>query len=972
MQFSATGPPPTNVARRVVGVCTAVAGVVALVIALSWTVGVWRYAALGPDYTPMAPATAWLLVLLNASLFSLSRWPGANGPSRAGRAVAIVVCGVSLPVLLRGWLSGLPAWELVLATGSPVVDGVAIGQMAPHTAGTFIAAGLGLLFLLAPARRLRPWETVASLFAVVVMTSGFVAVVGYALGGGVLAGSRFVPMALPTALLFITIGGALLLSAHPRIWFLRLPASHADHDFDTESRRFRRAIAATFLLLTVGVGVTGFLHFKRELGSVRGDQQRALSAIADMKATEVAHWRSERLADTVLLSQMPLFTGDAGVASSGEAAAPARTRAMAYLRSFKERSGYDRVEVFDADRARLMAIPPRTDEPVCSVVAELISAGLPDGSAVMTDPHHESRDGVYGVGFVVSIDTSGVSGSPGRGFLVLHSDVRRSLFPALQRWPGPTRTGEILLARRDRAGALLLAGAPDRPNQARELYLPYVASMLPGETDAAGAIGEGLDYRGTTVLTASSVVPGTPWIVVAKIDRDEVYALARERAWTASLSLVLTGLGVALGLTLIRRQRDAMVLKRELRERMRREDAEQSYRTLFREMLDGFALHEIICDGANAPIDYRFLAVNPAFERLTGLRGVDIIGKTVLSVLPGTEPHWIQTYGRVALTGEPAFFEDYTETLGRYFKVTAFRPEPGQFACIFEDVTERRRTQALLIQTEKMMSLAGMAAGIAHEVNNPLGVIRQAVENVDRRLTNGLPANKDAAARAGISADALSAYIRDRDIPAFLDDIRAAAARASEVISGMLQFARKGDSGRSTVDLSRLLEQALMLAANDEALTSRCDLRAIPVTREYQPDMPPASVVPVEIEQALLNLLTNAAYAMAETAANRPPALTLRVFRDRRRAVIQVQDTGPGMAPDVRQRIFEPFFTTKPPGAGTGLGLSVAFTIIVHNHGGTLDVESEPGRGTCFTIGLPLTPLDRVSHAGAGTGVRDA
>ncbi|MDO8837204.1 MAG: ATP-binding protein, partial [Vicinamibacterales bacterium] len=889
----------------------------------------------------------------------------------AGRAVAIVVCGVSLSVLLRGWLPGLPAWELVLATGSPAVDGISIGRMTPHSAATFIAAGLSLLFLLAPARRLRPWETVASLFAVLVMTSGFVAVVGYAIGGGVLAGSRFVPMAASTALLFVLTGAALLVSAHPRIWSFRPAARESDHRLDAESRRFRQVLAATFLLLTVGVGVTGFLYSKRELGNLRSDQQRALAAIADLKADEVAHWRSERLADALLLSQLPLFPSAGSAGSSAETLASVRTRAMAHLLPFKERSGYSWVEVFDADQARLMAIPPRT-EPLCPVVARMISAGLPDGSAVMTDPHHETPGGGYGVGLVVSIDTSGVSWLPGRGFLVLHSDVRQTLFPTLQRWPGPSQTGEILLARRDGTGAILLAGSAERSHQARELRLPYASSLLPGETDASGVMGEGLDYRGTAVLTASSAVSGSPWIVVAKIDRDEVYELARERVWTASVSLVLTGLGVALGLTLIRRQRDAMVLERELRERRRREEAEQSYRTLFREMLDGFALHEIICDENGAPVDYRFLAVNPAFERLTGLKGVDIIGRTVSAILPGTEPHWIQTYGRVALTGEPVFFEEYTEPLGRHFQVTAFRPEPGQFACIFEDVTERKRTQTLLIQTEKMMSLAGMAAGIAHEINNPLGIIRQAVDNVDRRLTARLPTNLDAAARAGLTADALSAYIRDRDIPAFLDDIRAAAARANEVVSGMLQFARKGDSGRSTVDLSGLLEQALVLAANDEALTSRCDLRAIRVTRAYQPDMPPVSVVPVEIEQALLNLLANAGYAMAETAADRPPALVLRVYRDRRRAVIQVEDNGPGIAPDVRQRIFEPFFTTKPPGAGTGLGLSVAFTIIVQNHGGTLDVESEPGRGTCFTIGLPLTPLDRVSHAGPDAGGRDA
>jgi PAS domain S-box-containing protein len=128
--------------------------------------------------------------------------------------------------------------------------------------------------------------------------------------------------------------------------------------------------------------------------------------------------------------------------------------------------------------------------------------------------------------------------------------------------------------------------------------------------------------------------------------------------------------------------------------------AEYNYRTLFQEMLDGFALHEIICDGQGKPINYRFLDVNPAFERLTGLKREDLIGSSVLEVLPGTENKWIETYGKVALTGEPAFFEDYSHELDKYFEVRAFRTAVNQFACIFADITERKRTEEDLRQSE--------------------------------------------------------------------------------------------------------------------------------------------------------------------------------------------------------------------------------------------------------------------------------
>ena len=147
---------------------------------------------------------------------------------------------------------------------------------------------------------------------------------------------------------------------------------------------------------------------------------------------------------------------------------------------------------------------------------------------------------------------------------------------------------------------------------------------------------------------------------------------------------------------------------------MDRRRSGEKYQTLFNEMIDGFALHEILCDEAGHPVNYRFLLVNPAFERMTGLRAADIIDKTVLEVIPVLEKDWIEIYGRVALTGEPVHFENYAQAIGRYFEITAFQAQRNQFACIFVDVTKRKRAedairsmQGLLNETQRLTKVGG-------------------------------------------------------------------------------------------------------------------------------------------------------------------------------------------------------------------------------------------------------------------------
>ncbi|MFZ4437486.1 MAG: PAS domain S-box protein [Syntrophales bacterium] len=366
--------------------------------------------------------------------------------------------------------------------------------------------------------------------------------------------------------------------------------------------------------------------------------------------------------------------------------------------------------------------------------------------------------------------------------------------------------------------------------------------------------------------------------------------------------------------------------------------AEENYLTLFREMLDGFALQEIICDEEGRPTDYRFLAINPAFERMTGMKAEDVIGKTVLETLPGTEHHWIETYGKVALTGEPAFFENYSDELKKYFEVTAFRPASNQFACIFADITNRKqsekekvRLESQLFQSQKMEAIGTLAGGIAHDFNNILAAIIGYTE---------------------LASDEDQKELKKQ----YLQETLKGAERAKNLVRQILTFSRQDGQEKKPLDIKLLLKESIKF------------LRAsIPATIEIQQSLTDEScnimADPTQMHQVIMNLCTNATHAMKQAGGvltiglsaielSRAEIPRYPDLKPGPYVLLTVRDTGCGIDPAHIQRIFDPFFTTKTRDEGTGLGLSVVFGI-VKNHNGIINVYSDQGKGSSFNIYLP-------------------
>ncbi len=278
-----------------------------------------------------------------------------------------------------------------------------------------------------------------------------------------------------------------------------------------------------------------------------------------------------------------------------------------------------------------------------------------------------------------------------------------------------------------------------------------------------------------------------------------------------------------------------------------------------------------------------------------------------------------------------------------------------------DDVTERVRIEEIMVQSEKMFSVGGLAAGMAHEINNPLAGVLQNTQNALRRLSESSPVNDRVAEESGTTMECIKVFMDKRGILRMLDAVRDSGKRAAVIVDNMLSFSRKSESHFLLQSIPDLLDKTLDLASSDYNLKKNYDFRKIEILREYQPGLPMIYCEGSKIQQVILNLLKNAAQAMSESTeysmkdgGAARPLIILRAKQEGEMLRVEVEDNGPGMPEAVRKRVFEPFFTTKGVGFGTGLGLSVSYFIITENHNGTMTLESMPGSGTKFVIRLPL------------------
>ena len=365
-------------------------------------------------------------------------------------------------------------------------------------------------------------------------------------------------------------------------------------------------------------------------------------------------------------------------------------------------------------------------------------------------------------------------------------------------------------------------------------------------------------------------------------------------------------------------------------------ESEARFRTLFETMTEGFSLDEIILDDAGKPVDLRFLSVNPAFERHTGLKAEDIVGRTVRELFPEAEPVWFERYGKVVLTGEPAHFEERFGPLNKWFEVSVYRTEPGRFAVVFFDISERKQSEADVLKLSEDMAtrnleletlnkeLEAFIYSVSHDLRAPL-----------RSMTGFAKIMQED------YADKLDDQAKD-----YLTRIFNGSTKMTQLINDLLHLSKlsRQEVDRMDIDLSKLAEAAIHNLREAE------HGRNVEVLIEQGVR---AAVDPNLMRVVLTNLLDNA-WKFTSKTENAKIEFGAMNDREGKRWVYFVRDNGVGFDPAFSDKMFGPFqrLHLENEFPGTGIGLAIVDRII-RRHGGKVWAEGEVGKGATvfFTLG---------------------
>jgi two-component system NtrC family sensor kinase len=465
--------------------------------------------------------------------------------------------------------------------------------------------------------------------------------------------------------------------------------------------------------------------------------------------------------------------------------------------------------------------------------------------------------------------------------------------------------------------------------------------VLVGVVGAAAALPLGGDVARVAVWALASLVFADALAAGFDPARMTPATVAR---W--AIEAILIGTVALLAIQLQSERESASRRARAAQESLERSRAE------WEATFDGLAEIVVVTDEQG-----RVVRANRAFAKLLGARPHDLALRPLRELLAGHPERWWSSAGDgIAEIEDPAF--------DAVFEVTSTRLS-GRVVRIARDVGEQRRLHSLIVQADKLAAVGMLASGVAHEINNPTAVVTSNLAELNRYLVAYEAALTDLAGlalRAGLAERVGPVLMRPevvfarREAATAVSESLQGMERVRQIVTNLRSLARRDQAGEppAPVELGEVVQAVVRTAASDLRLAAaRVDVRGPVWTLGHRG----------ELVDVVLNLVVNAVQARVE---GRPNRIGVELFLEGSAALIRVSDTGRGISASHMKRLFEPFFTTKAPGEGTGLGLSLARKIVLA-HGGSIDVTSEAGAGSTFTVRLPaLEPAADAPPMGHG------
>lgn len=350
---------------------------------------------------------------------------------------------------------------------------------------------------------------------------------------------------------------------------------------------------------------------------------------------------------------------------------------------------------------------------------------------------------------------------------------------------------------------------------------------------------------------------------------------------------------------------------------------------------------------------------NPEASRVSGFSEADVLDRNFLDYFNDntdlinklidhidSEEPLSDLHMKLKVGGSEEFYGDIS-----YFPLREKRNEMGILQ--IRDITEKFQLEELIKHSEKMLSVGGLAAGMAHEINNPLAGMMQSAQNIKRRLSTDVPVNRKKADELGITLESIISYSKSRNIPDMIQSILDSGKQAAEIVDNMVSFSQSNTVSNSLHNIDEILKDAFESLKEDKAFISFFERDRLTLTEDYAENLPQVPCDQKKLEQAFFNIMRNAIQVLSNSNIENP-SLCLRLYARDDAMMIEIEDNGPGIDESIRKRIFEPFFSTKDVNQGKGLGLSISYYIIRDHHRGNLWLEKTGAGGSLFVISLPL------------------